>query len=165
MNITLRLFSDNDFDAFHAIVSNYDVVKMTSSWPFPPDGDFTRMRMNTPEAQAGLVKVIDVDGTLAGVVGIVNDDVGYHIGKEFWGRGVMARALTMKINEFFEDPEKMLLKSCVWHDNPASARVLEKNGFRRTSVRGDYSKARNTEVEAIHFTLSREDWAARAGDL
>jgi RimJ/RimL family protein N-acetyltransferase len=163
MDITLRLFREDDFDAFHAIVSDYDVVKMTSSWPFPADAAFTRMRINTPEAQAGLVKVIEVDGKLAGVVGIVNDEVGYHIGTEFWGRGVMTRALSMKITEFFEDPEKMLLKSCVWHDNPASARVLEKNGFQRMSVCKDFSKARNEEIEAIHYELSRVDWLESEG--
>ena len=158
MNITLRQFQENDFDAFHAIVSDYDVVKMTSSWPYPADEDFTRMRMNTPEAQAGLVNVIEVDGRFAGVVGVVNDDVGYHIGKEFWGRGVMTRALSLKIDEHFADEEKTLLKSCVWHDNPASARVLEKVGFQQTIECSDFCKARNEEVKAIHYELSRADW-------
>lgn len=163
MDIKLRQFREDDFDAFHAIVSDYDVVKMTSSWPYPAEEDFTRMRMNTPEAQTGVVKVIEVDGALAGVVGIVNGDVGYHIGKEFWGRGIMTRALQFRLSEEFADPEIEGIKSCVWADNPASARVLEKVGFKQAFLCRDYCKARNAEVEAMHFTLSRADWEERAG--
>lgn len=158
MDIKLRLFRDDDFDAFHAIVSDYDVVKMTSSWPYPAEEDFTRMRMNTPEAQSGVVKVIEVDGALAGVVGIVNNDVGYHMGKQFWGRGIMTRALELRIAEEFENPEVDEIKACVWHDNPASARVLEKVGFRITMKCSDFCKARNEEVKAVHYELSRADW-------
>ncbi len=161
MNITLRLFREDDFDAFHAIVSDLDVVKMTSSWPYPAEEEFTRTRMNTPEAQAGQVNVIEVDGEFAGVVGIVNADVGYHMGKAFWGRGVMTQALTLKIDEFFSDPANAFLKSCVWLDNPASARVLEKNGFRFTMECSDFCKARNEKVKAIHYELSRADWELR----
>ncbi len=165
MNINLRLFRDDDFDAFHAIVSEYDVVKMTSSWPYPPEEDFTRMRMTTPESQAGQVNVIEVDGALAGVVGIVNDEIGYHIGQAFWGKGIMTQAVNLKIAEYFSDPDNDLLKSCVWSDNPASGRVLEKVGFQKSHMCSDFCKARNVEVEAIHFELSRTNWAARAGDI
>ena len=162
MDIKLRPFREDDFDAFHAIVSDYDVVKMTSSWPFPAEEDFSRMRMNTPEAQSGAVKVIEVDGRLAGGVGIVNNEVGYHIGKQFWGRGIMTRALNLRLAEEFADPEIVSIKSCVWSDNPASARVLEKVGFKRAHMCRDYCKARDAEVEAIHFTLSRADWEGRS---
>lgn len=158
MDIKLRLFRDDDFEAFHAIVSDYDVVKMTSSWPFPAEEAFTRMRMNTPEAQSGAVKVIEIDGELAGVVGIVKNDVGYHMGKAFWGKGIMTHALNLRLAEEFTDPAIDSIKSCVWSDNPASARVLEKVGFKRAYLCKDYCKARDAEVEAIHFKLTREDW-------
>lgn len=163
MKILLRAFRESDFDAFHAIVSDFDVVKMTSSWPFPAEEEFTRMRMNTPEAKSGVVKVIEVDGTLAGVVGIVNSDVGYHIGKDFWGRGIMTKALKLRIAEEFLKPEVDGIKACVWHDNPASGRVLEKAGFKRAFTCADYCKARETEIDAIHYKLSREDWLELEG--
>ena len=145
MNITLRIFRENDFDAFSAIVSDFDVVKMTSSWPFPADEEFTRMRMNTPEAKAGIVKVIEVDGDFAGVIGVVENDIGYMIDRSFWGKGIMTQALNMRIKDEFENPVIDSLKACVWHDNPASARVLEKVGFKRVKVCSDFCKARNSE--------------------
>ena len=163
MNITLRLLCDDDYDAFHAIVSDFDVVKMTSSWPYPAEEEFTRMRMSTPEAKTGQVNAIEVNGEFAGVVGVVNADVGYLIGKAFWGRGVMTHALKMKTNEFFSDPSSTVLTSCVWHDNPASARVLEKNGFRKTGECIDFCKARNAEVQSLQFELTKETWLQNVG--
>ena len=164
MDIKLRLFREDDFDAFHAIVSDYDVVKMTSSWPYPAEEEFTRMRMNTPEAQAGQVKAIEVDGELAGSIGVVDGGVGYMIGRAFWGRGVMTNVLTTEITHAFNNTDVEEIKACVWHDNPASARVLEKNGFLRTKECSDFCKARDAEVKAIHYELSRADWEKRGQD-
>lgn len=162
MQISLRNFRDDDFDAFHLIVSDFDVVKMTSSWPYPADKAFTRMRMNTAEAQSGAVRVIDVDGDLAGVVGIVNGDVGYHMGKAFWGRGIMTRALNLRLAEEFANPDVARIKSCVWVDNPASACVLEKCGFEFAHTCSDYCKARDAQVGAVHYELTRAAWIHRS---
>lgn len=164
MQVSLRNFRDDDFDAFHRVVSDYDVVKMTSSWPYPAEEDFTRMRMNTPEARSGVVRVVEVDGELAGVVGIVHGEVGYHIGKPFWGRGVMTTALRLRLDEEFTKPGVDLLKSCVWEDNPASARVLEKCGFEFSRMCSDYCKARDAKVGAIHYELTRERWHSLSTD-
>ena len=165
MDIKLRNFREDDFDAFQAIVSDYDVVKMTSSWPYPAEEDFTRMRMNTPEAKAGLVSVIEVDGQFAGTTGCVHGGLGYMLSPSFWGKGIMTRALMLKVDQCFTNSEIDELKACVWHDNPASARVLEKVGFKRAFTCSDYCKARDAEVEAIHFTLSRKDWEERSGEV
>ena len=162
MDISLRLLRDDDFDALHAIVSDYDVVKMTSSWPFPADESFTRMRMATPEARSGAVMAITEGGEFAGVVGIVDGDVGYHIGQAYWGQGIMTRALELRLEQEFAKPDAEGVKSCVWVDNPASARVLEKLGFKRSHTCRDFSKARDEDVDAIHFTLTRADWEKRA---
>lgn len=158
MDIKLRLFRPEDFDAFHAMNSEFDVVKMTSSWPFPADVDFTRMRMNTPEARTGQVSVIDVDGEFAGTVGGFDGGLGYMLVPAFWGKGIMTRAVALKLAQCFGDRSLAEIKACVWHDNPASARVLEKLGFKQSHQCRDYCKARDAEVEAIHFKLTREDW-------
>ena len=84
-NLRLRNFHDDDFEAFHALCSDYDVVKMVSSWPFPADPEFSLMRMNTPEAKAGLVSVIEHDGKFSGTIGGIAGGLGYMVAKPFWG--------------------------------------------------------------------------------
>lgn len=158
MGKRLRPFRDDDFEAFHAIVSDYEVVKMLGSWPFPPDPGFTKMRMNTPEAKAGQVLVIEVDDQLAGSIGGVNGDIGYMLGRAYWGRGLATWAVAEIAKRIFDDPEIAEITACAWLDNPASSRVLEKNGFRLTSHGEDTCKARGEAVEYNSYSLRRDDW-------
>jgi RimJ/RimL family protein N-acetyltransferase len=74
-------------------------------------------------------RTIVFQGQAAGnVVSFVQDDrreVGYWIGKEFWGQGIASRALRMFLDQVQERP----LYAHVAKHNLASRRVLEKNGF------------------------------------
>ena len=69
-----------------------------------------------------------------------NAEIGYWLGEEYWGKGYVTSAL----KEFIKIIEKKFtltrLTAYVNENNPASARVLEKNGFfyectRKKSVR------------------------------
>ncbi len=153
----LRPFRPDDFEAFHAIVSDYEVVKMLGSWPFPAEEAFTRMRMNTPEAKAGQVLVIEVEGALAGTIGRVGG-VGYMRGRSFWGRGVATWAVGEMVARMFEGRDLDAVTACVWQDNPASARVLAKNGFRLVGQGEDVCKARGETLTYNSFRLTRDQW-------
>ncbi|MEO1919981.1 MAG: GNAT family N-acetyltransferase [Paracoccaceae bacterium] len=87
VNLRLRDFREDNFDAFHALCSDYDVVKMVSSWPYSADPEFSRMRMNTPEAKAWLISVIECDGKFAESIGGIQGGLGYMLAKPFCGRG------------------------------------------------------------------------------
>ena len=157
--LELRLFRDEDFEAFHKLVSDYEVVKMLGSWPFPADPAFTRMRMNTPEAKAGQVLVIEVDGELAGSIGGMEGGIGYMLGRAFWGRGVGTWAVREMVQRMFEGADIAEVTASAWQDNAASARVLTKCGFNRTGEGADFCKARAEVVKYYDFSLSRVDWA------
>jgi RimJ/RimL family protein N-acetyltransferase len=79
--------------------------------------------------ETGVAKTVLVDGRVAGNIhGFEHDgrrEVGYWIGREFWGRGVATRALAAFLAEVTERP----LYAGVAKHNVASIRVLEKNGF------------------------------------
>lgn len=75
-------------------------------------------------------KTILVDGQIVGSLmsweAEGERDVGYWIGKEFWGRGYATRALTLFLTQIEERP----LYAHVAKHNLGSMRVLEKCGFR-----------------------------------
>jgi len=75
-------------------------------------------------------KTILFDGDVAGnVVSFVRSgerEVGYWIGKNYWGRGVATQALS----EFLDHVEARPLYGHVARHNVASIRVLQKCGFR-----------------------------------
>ena len=79
-----------------------------------------------------ILKTILIDGEVAGnIVSWEQDgeqEVGYWIGREFWGRGIATRALA----EFLD---QVMIRPMVAHvakHNVASRRVLEKCGFKMT---------------------------------
>lgn len=79
-----------------------------------------------------LLRAVLADGALAGsVVSWTHDgrrDVGYWIGREFWGRGVATAALRAFLHE---DPHRPLYAD-PFEANAASVAVLRKCGFAET---------------------------------
>jgi ribosomal-protein-alanine N-acetyltransferase len=82
--------------------------------------------------------VIESGGAFAGGIGLMLTDaerritaeIGYWIGPDFWGRGIVTDAVSGFVPWVFDTcPEVLRIEAPVYHVNPASARVLEKNGF------------------------------------
>jgi RimJ/RimL family protein N-acetyltransferase len=76
-------------------------------------------------------------------------DVGYWLGKRFWGRGIATRALAA----FLEIVTVRPLHAHVAHDNIASRRVLEKCGFIVTGHGSAPSDPRGGLVDELVLTL------------
>jgi ribosomal-protein-alanine N-acetyltransferase len=87
--------------------------------------------------QSPTVFCVEVDGAAVGGIGIhPGQDVhrhtatlGYWLGEEFWGRGIMTEAVTAVTNFCFDNFPLRRISAEVFANNPASARVLEKAGF------------------------------------
>ena len=80
---------------------------------------------------------IEVDGAAVGGVGVrLGQDerrytaaVGYWLGEDFWGRGIMTETVAAFTDFCFENFTLRRVSAEVFANNPASARVLEKAGF------------------------------------
>ena len=80
---------------------------------------------------------VERDGRLAGGIGLmVQEDIhrgtaelGYWLGEPFWGRGIMTSAVGVFSGYAFDAFKLRRLFALVLEWNPASMRVLEKNGF------------------------------------
>lgn len=80
---------------------------------------------------------IEVQGVAAGGIGIrLGQDVhrhtaglGYWLGEEFWGRGIMTETVATLADFCFENLPLRRIYAEAFANNPASARVLEKVGF------------------------------------
>tara|TARA_R110002095_G_scaffold113805_1_gene99328 strand:- start:67 stop:564 length:498 start_codon:yes stop_codon:yes gene_type:complete len=127
--IALHNFRPDDFAPMLDIVADYRVVEMVGSWPWPAQPAFTKMRLTTPEAQAGKVQAICVNGVLAGTIGLVRGEIGYLLGRRFWGQGFASKAVAGFLAELHARFGPQVLEAGAYADNPASARVLEKLGF------------------------------------
>ena len=90
------------------------------------------------EAEAPVTShAIVVDGETVGGVGVDlgtdvrrrSAEIGYWLGEPFWGRGIATEALGAMTEYAFAHFDICRLEAGVFEWNPASARVLEKNGY------------------------------------
>ena len=56
-------------------------------------------------------------------------EVGYYIGEDYWGQGIMSAALSEAVEDYFKTTEVVRLFATPFDYNKASAKVLEKAGF------------------------------------
>lgn len=99
------------------------------------------------------IKTIVCDGQVAGNILCFNQfgerEVGYWLGKAFWGRGIATRALALFLDLIPTRP----LYARAAKDNAASIRVLEKCGFTIYGVDRGFSNVRSKEIEEALLRL------------
>ena len=80
---------------------------------------------------------IAVDGAAVGAIGLrlktdvrrQTAEIGYWLGEEFWGRGIVTEAVRALSDHAFGQFGLVRLYAAVFEGNPASMRVLEKAGY------------------------------------
>jgi RimJ/RimL family protein N-acetyltransferase len=77
-------------------------------------------------------------------------EVGYWIGREYWGKGLATRALS----DFLTIVKTRPLYAAAAKDNVASIRVLEKCGFTITAYTKSFARARGEEIEEALLQLT-----------
>jgi len=108
---------------------------------------------------------IIVEGAAVGGIGVVlkedvyrrSAEVGYWVGERFWGRGIVSEALQAVSDYAFRTFDLVRLYAGVFGWNRASARVLEKAGFRfEARLRNAITKDGRTTDELIYALLRKD---------
>jgi RimJ/RimL family protein N-acetyltransferase len=124
----LRGVSEDDLPIFFEHQRDPVANRMAAFPPRERDAFMTHWGSILRDASV-IVRTIELDGDVAGNVVLFGfegrREVGYWIGREFWGRGVATRALSAFLHEVAERP----IHAGVAETNVASIRVLEKCGF------------------------------------
>ena len=136
---TLRPFADADIPVLAPLLNNYNVSRNLSSVPYPyTDMDAKAWFERYLEAAKNSWSLaIEAGGALVGAVGGRRLETihcrciefGYWLGEPFWGQGLATEAVGLFCGFLAQQPELDRLQANVYGWNPASARVLEKNGF------------------------------------
>ncbi|MGR3660222.1 MAG: GNAT family N-acetyltransferase [Paracoccaceae bacterium] len=155
-----RLPEAADFEALHMLVSDFDVIKWTGSWPSPADEAFTRRRCKPMNAERGFSGFVFLEGDLIGTMGIEQGELGYMFARDHWGFGYATEIGTPFVNRAFEMTAWKTLTARVGQDNAGSARVLEKLGFERTGAGRCGSAAQGKELDSFEYELIRTRWKA-----
>jgi RimJ/RimL family protein N-acetyltransferase len=137
-SVTLRAVRDADLPVLFEHQHDPEATEMAAfparDWPA-----FTAHWAKIRADPMCVTQAILVDGAIAGNIGSWEQDgrreVGYWLGRDFWGRGIATTALSMFLHLVTERP----LHAWVVAHNRASLRVVEKCGFQIVGTDDDVS--------------------------
>ena len=157
--LTLRDLNDADARRIALLAGDIDVARMTARIPHPYTEFDAEEWIRGIDANE-FVKGIDFDGYLIGLVGYTlspdgSAELGYWIGKPWWGRGFATEAADAVVRYGFRVARLPRMTCCHFIDNAASARVIEKLGFRCIGVNKAYCLARDAQVDTIIYERKR----------
>lgn len=169
--VMLRRPLAEDAPAVARHMNDFEVVKNLSRAPWP----YTRADAESWLAgiaaetgpRAAYPFAIVTGGALAGVVGISTNpanpgavELGYWLGRPFWGQGYATQAARLAVRFAFDALDLAVLEAGHFADNPASGRVLQKLGFTYTEDVARFSRARDCDVACRMMTLGRTRFAS-----
>ncbi len=144
----LRPFRMADAEALARHANNPNIAaRLRDRFPNPYKVEdarqFLLVATKCDENSAEFVLAIEVAGEAVGGIGIirgtdierVSAELGYWLSEEYWGRGIVTAAIRQFAPWTMDRFGLTRLHADTFHDNPASARVLEKAGFTRESVK------------------------------
>ena len=144
--IHLTEIRSSDKPQFVEYLNNKEHFDNTLMIPFPyteADADFFINLCRETEIQHGRIvnfAIRNSEGLLIGGTGLMLNDkpsathkaqLGYWVGKPFWGQGIMTEVLRVFSDYWLEQDQFKRLEATVFAPNIASQRVLEKAGFVR----------------------------------
>ena len=113
------------------------------------------------------------DGRVIGSAGFVNrhydalpgpdDEIGYAMSPDYWGRGLMPEAVAALLRYGFEDLGLRTIWCGHYDFNRKSRRVVEKSGFRYRFTDRRWVELMGEERTELHYALTRKEWEEGAG--
>ena len=152
-NISLRKVQDSDLPIFFEHQRD-SVANQMAAFPARDKDAFMAHWAKIMKDESVILKTILFEGQVAGNVlsfEISGErEVGYWLGREFWGKGIATRALS----EFLTQVQVRPLYAHVAKHNIASRRVLEKCGFAISSEDKGGANQSGEKVEEFILKLS-----------
>lgn len=168
---TLRPFNSSDSQslAFHA--NNRDVwLGVRDIFPFPyTEEDAKNFIDYATTTKTEIILAIDVNGKAVGAIGLhlkndvfkLNGEIGYWLGAGLHGKGIASKAVAQMVDLAFNERKLLRVYAEVFSNNPASARVLEKNGF-ELEARLKKAVIKNNEIhDLLIFSMINTSWDGR----
>jgi 8-oxo-dGTP diphosphatase len=169
--LALRPLQATDAESLHRLVNDWEVVRMLSQLPFPYPRPLTDdwIASTATQMAEGAAYHLAITGDeagqemLIGCIGLRLDgeprlaDLGYWVGRRFWGHGVATEAATRAVSWALANLPIDRLRAKVSVDNQSSMAVLRRIGFRETGTGQEDFLARGGAHPVLIFEATRED--------
>ena len=170
---TIRMRPLERSDASHilALASAAEIAENTFvPHPYPPEAamEFVNKTRERWRYDEGFTFAIIDKGAneFVGAMGIHpkqhhTAEVGYWIGKPFWGRGLATAALRLIIQFGFEQLELNRIQAGHFRQNTASGRVMQKANMRYEGVQRQGMRHHEEYKDVVYYAILREDYEAQ----
>ncbi|QHT71244.1 GNAT family N-acetyltransferase [Rhodocytophaga rosea] len=154
-------------DAIQHLASDPEIAITTRvPHPYPEDGARSFIDMYAQEQKEGKVwnNVILNNNMFVGLCGLINiipadkAEIGYWIGKPYWGRGFASFGVKMTLERAFQSLGLQLIYATILDFNKASMHVLEKNGFIFQRTQPHDNPKWNQDALLHVYELTKAQW-------
>lgn len=161
----LRAWRPEDLESLVANASHADVSRgLRDRFPYPYTGDDGRAWLARAVDESERAWAIEIDGAAVGGVSLHpgvdvhrhSAELGYWLGRRYWGRGIMTRVIGAFAVPAMQAFRLHRLYATVYANNPASMRVLEKAGFAREGTQKSAVMKRGELLDLVVYARTRE---------
>jgi RimJ/RimL family protein N-acetyltransferase len=156
-DIALVEFQDSDLEPLFNFQDDEEAQKLAGGGrTYDTLEDFTAFMQDARDKGAEFQTILQEGepvGYIAAFDRFEKREISYWIGREFWGKGIGTKAVAIWLERF--DVPSAGLYARVMDDHPASARVLEKNGFTVDSKDSFFSELRGEDVNETLYVIQR----------
>jgi RimJ/RimL family protein N-acetyltransferase len=160
--LVLRTPLASDAARIALLAGDYAVASMTGTIPHPYDEDMAADWIKSlAGGEEGVAFAVERTGAVIGCVGYramddVHAEIGYWIGKSYWGLGYATEATQALIRHVFAEEGFDYLTVGHFRENPASARVIAKLGFEAAGETLRDCAARGGQAHCVVYRLTRQ---------
>jgi [ribosomal protein S5]-alanine N-acetyltransferase len=162
---TVRSWQWSDRDSMVKHASNRKIwINVRDRFPYPyRNDDADRWLVYACSARPETNFAIAVEGKAVGGIGFalqedvnrISAEIGYWLGEEFWGRGIMTEAVRAVTRYAFANFDLCRLYASVFEWNSASCRVLEKAGYSCEGVMKRSAIKDGKTIDQFLFAITR----------
>ena len=162
----LRAWRPDDLDSLVANASHADVSRgLRDRFPYPYTGDDGRAWLARAVDESDRAWALEIDGQAVGGVSLHpgsdvhrhSAELGYWLGRRYWGRGIMTAVIRAFADPAMEVFRLHRLHAAIYANNPASMRVLEKAGFEREGTQKSAVVKRGELLDLVVYARTRSN--------
>src|SRR5262245_39437999 len=166
--LLLRPLRTSDAEPLFGLFADWEVIRSLSMppWPYALEDAHSFIREHRNQDQGRTAFAITLADALIGGVDVrmnpagpsqrgAGPNLGYWLGRPYWGRGYMTEAARGFLVGVFEADLGDVVYSGAFADNAPSLHVQEKLGFERDGETMQYSRPRDGEFPHVNTVLSR----------
>lgn len=168
--LVLRPFTLTDAPEVQHLAGDRDIAAMTLAIPHPYEVSAaeawvkTHARLFADQVGVNFAVILRETEGLIGAIGLGidpanhNAELGYWIGKPYWGQGYCTEAAQAVLHYGFVDLDLHRIYSAHFARNPASGRVMQKLGMAYEGCRRQHTLKWGEFLDVMDYAILKADW-------